>query len=287
MTKELQYVYLIKHKALIAGLSAFELFKYLIYALLSYNLYLFILEDSGAIPNAYPEGVNIDNFVEVYSASIDTASWVLLLLIFELETAILSDERLKSWQGHLLSAIKAVCYGVICYAFYGYLSKFFSVSDVSDLVINNACVLSDKGWSIIHSLNEYPTLTAENCQSLSPPLQQLNNTQIIGDAESIGLLYNLAFVDVINAGAWIILVAMLQLEVILQLRQSLSAGFLQVSKYIKGSIYIILLGAAIYWWIDGSFLDFWDAFLWLIAFIFIDLNILDWHEETQEQAQHG
>lgn len=284
MTRDLNYTYLIKHKALIAGLSAFELFKYLIYALLSYNLYLFILEDTGAIPNAYPEGVNFNNFVEVYSASVDTASWVLLLLIFELETAVLSDERLKTWQGHFLSAIKAVCYAVICYAFYGYLSKFFSVSDVSTIAVSDACTLSDGGWSIVQSLNEYPALNSVNCESLTPPLQQLNNTQIIGDASSLGLLFNLALVDVINAGAWIILVAMLQLEVILQLRQMLSAGFLKISKYIKGSIYIILLGAAIYWWIDGSFLDFWDAFLWLIAFIFIDLNILDWHEETLEQA---
>ncbi|MBB6521942.1 hypothetical protein [Pseudoteredinibacter isoporae] len=282
MTERVNYIDLIKHKPLLAGLSAFQLFKYLIYTLLSYNLYLFILEDTGSIPGAYPEGVNIDNFVEIYSASIDTASWVLLLLIFELETAILSDERLKSWQGHALSAIKAVCYAVICYAFYGYLSKYFSVTDVVDLSINNACSLSGQGWSIIESLNEYPALTGDNCQSLQAPLQKLNNTQIVGDGSSIGLIHNLAMVDVINAGAWIVLVALLQLEVILQLRQSLSEGFLQTSKYIKGFLYLVLLGAAIYWWIDGSFLDFWDAFLWLIAFIFIDLNILDWHEETQE-----
>lgn len=283
MTERVNYIDLIKHKPLLAGLSAFQLFKYLIYALLSYNLYLFILEDTGSIPGAYPEGVNLDNFVEVYSASIDTASWVLLLLIFELETAILSDERLKSWQGHLLSSIKAICYAVICYAFYGYLSKYFSVTNVVDLTVNNACTLSGQGWSIIQSLNEYPALTGDNCQNLQAPLQKLNNTQIIGDSNSIGLLHNLAMVDVVNAGAWIVLVALLQLEVILQLRQSLSDGFLRISKHIKGGLYLILLGAAIYWWIDGSFLDFWDAFLWLIAFIFIDLNILDWHEETLEQ----
>lgn len=284
MTERLNYIYLIKHKPLLAGLSAFQWFKYTIYALLTYNLYLFILEDTGAIPEAYPQGVNLNNLIEVYSASIDTASWVVLLLIFELETAILSDERLKSWQGYLLSSVKAVCYGFICYAFYGYFSKYLSVTDLIPAAQQNACALSGQGWSLIHSLNEYPAITSENCTSLEGPLQQLNNTQIIGDSQSIALLHNLAFVDVLNAGAWIVLVALLQFEVVLQLYQKLSEGFLKSSKYIKLALYLILLGAAVYWWIDGSFLDFWDAFLWLVAFIFIDLNILDWHEETQEQA---
>jgi hypothetical protein len=30
--------------------------------------------------------------------------------------------------------------------------------------------------------------------------------------------------------------------------------------------------------------DFWDAFLWLVAFVFIELNVFEWHKETQEQA---
>lgn len=36
-----------------------------------------------------------------------------------------------------------------------------------------------------------------------------------------------------------------------------------------------LLLAAIYWGIKGDFVDFWDAFLWLVAFIFIELNVFE------------
>jgi hypothetical protein len=30
----------------------------------------------------------------------------------------------------------------------------------------------------------------------------------------------------------------------------------------------------------GDFIDFWDAFLWLVAFVFIELNIFNWNQET-------
>ena len=33
------------------------------------------------------------------------------------------------------------------------------------------------------------------------------------------------------------------------------------------------------------FLDFWDAFLWLVAFVFIELNVFQWREEREEQRE--
>jgi hypothetical protein len=38
---------------------------------------------------------------------------------------------------------------------------------------------------------------------------------------------------------------------------------------------------------SGDFLDFWDAFLWLVAFIFIEMNIFTWHSEVEEEKAHG
>ena len=52
----------------------------------------------------------------------------------------------------------------------------------------------------------------------------------------------------------------------------------------KVVLYSTLLFAAVYWWIDGDFLDFWDAFLWLVAFIFIELNVFEWRAEEHQIA---
>ncbi len=68
----------------------------------------------------------------------------------------------------------------------------------------------------------------------------------------------------------------------MQLRDLLTGTLLKINKYLKGFFYGLLFVCAIYWGFEGSFLDFWDAFLWLVAFIFIELNIFQWHEETEE-----
>ena len=78
---------------------------------------------------------------------------------------------------------------------------------------------------------------------------------------------------------------MLEIEVRLQLRGQLTGGIVHVTKYIKFALYGILFAAAAYWGYAGDFLDFWDAALWLFAFIFIELNVFEWqHATDQEQA---
>ena len=37
-----------------------------------------------------------------------------------------------------------------------------------------------------------------------------------------------------------------------------------------------------YWGILGDFLDFWDAFMWLVAFVFIELNIFQWQQGSRQ-----
>jgi len=48
----------------------------------------------------------------------------------------------------------------------------------------------------------------------------------------------------------------------------------------------VLLGCAIYWTIFSTFIDWWDAWLWLLAFILIDLNMLGLDEAQQQPARN-
>ena len=73
------------------------------------------------------------------------------------------------------------------------------------------------------------------------------------------------------------------MDVYLQSRGQLKGFLVTVSKGVKVILYSILLLAAIYWGIKGDFLDFWDAFLWLVAFVFIEMNIFEWHQETSQR----
>ncbi len=267
----------------------FRAFKYTVYCLLALNVWLFFLDDYAASKEVFVDGVTWGNLVEAFSATVDTMAWVVLLLLFELETAVIPDEKLEGRLKWILTAVRGVCYAFIVYAFYGYVSKYFVVTDLVELGRVNVCALADQGYAWVATLDEYPRLTAEACAAMQgQPILQIAGTKIVGTPEQLGLAKSLALTDIINAGDWLIVVALLEAEVWLQLKGLLSDRLLAINKWIKGFLYAVLFACAIYWGIDGDFLDFWDAFLWLVAFIFIEMNIFEWHEETeQEEAAEG
>ena len=79
-------------------------------------------------------------------------------------------------------------------------------------------------------------------------------------------------------------VIILEVDVWLQLRGRLQGRIVSASKAIKLFLYSILFVAAAYWGLLGDFLDFWDAFMWLVAFVFIEMNLFQWQAETDEAA---
>ncbi len=67
----------------------------------------------------------------------------------------------------------------------------------------------------------------------------------------------------------------------LQGRNRFTRVALKTSNAMKVFLYLFLLLVAIYWSVKGDFLDFWDAFLWLVAFFFIKLNVVEWRHEAR------
>ncbi len=264
----------------------FRAFKYTIYCLLAWNVFLFFQEDLAASAETFGDTVSWRNVVEAYSATIDTAAWVVLLLLFELETAVIPDAKLKGNLKWALLAIRAVSYFFIVYAFYGYIYKYGVVSNLLPFTYDDLCSLAGGAYTYIDTLDEYLPLDAAACLALQgQALVQIEGTQIIGTAEAATAALRLAMVDIVNAGDWLIIVVLLEVEVFLQIREMLTDRMIATGKWVKGFFYLILFGAAAYWGVLGDFLDFWDAFLWLVAFIFIELNIFQWHEEVEEQHE--
>jgi hypothetical protein len=85
----------------------YQLFKYTVYAFLTFNIYLFFDEELAAAALQFPNGVAPVDIIEAYSATIDTLAWVVLLLMFELETYALDDDqftRTTTWLLHVAPA---------------------------------------------------------------------------------------------------------------------------------------------------------------------------------------
>ena len=267
----------------------FQLFKYIVYALLAFNVYLFWSEEVAAASLQFPNGVTLFSLIDAYAATIDTAAWVVLLLMFELETYVLEDHHYNPTVTITLQIVRVVCYSFIIYAFYGYVVNLAFVNSAIPLSgVSDLCALLGDGWSYAIDFDEYTQITAANCSSFSDAGAYLRFEGMPAAVDAAGLkdIRYLAWVDVINSAVWL-LVVVLEIDVWLQERNRFEGAMLRFSQISKFVLYSALLLAAIYWGIKGDFVDFWDAFLWLVAFIFIELNVFEWREEIKEAELHS
>jgi hypothetical protein len=249
------------------------------------NIYWFFIEEFAANELLYPDGVRIRDIMDAYVATVDTLSWVILLLMFELETYILEDRHFTKPVTWTLHTLRAVCYVFIVYSFFGYIGNLLSVQDVNLAAgVADLCTLVSGDWSYSHDFEEYTLLTAQNCSTFSTAnsFLQFADARAVVDAAGHAAIVRLAWIDVINAGVWLLVVLVLEIDVYLQERNRYEGLALHASTTSKFFLYAILFFAAVYWGIYGDFVDFWDAFLWLLAFFFIEMNVIEWRREEQE-----
>ena len=260
----------------------FKAAKILVYLLLSFNIYLFLQEELLALTYTFSDGIEPGELIQAFSATIDTAAWVILLLMFELETAALDDSNIHGAVKWGLHGLRGLCYIALTYAFTGYYQELVTLYQIAPLSVPDVCSLAGGDYSLLVDLDEYIALDAANCAALGSPVFSLADFNILADAEALSSAQMLAWVDVINAADWILVVIVLEVEVRLQLRGRLSDRIVKITNLIKVILYAVLFICAAYWGLDGDFLDFWDASLWLFAFIFIELNVFEWQFETDK-----
>jgi len=262
--------------------------KYLVYLLLCFNVYLFLQEELLALTYTFADGIEPGQLIQAFSATIDTGAWVILLLMFELETSVLDDDKIHGLVKWGLHGLRGLCYLALTYAFTGYYEELVTLYQVAPLSVTDACALLDSGYSLLIDLDEYLPLDAANCGAVGSQLYTITGFDILADSETLKAAQWLAWVDVINAADWILVVIVLEVEVRLQLRGNLSDRVMAATKILKFILYALLFACAAYWGFLGDFLDFWDAALWLFAFIFIEMNVFEWqHATDQEEASNA
>ncbi len=268
----------------------FQVFKYVVYGLLTLNIFLFFFEDHAASMVKYTEGLTPALILEGYAASIDTAAWVILLLLFELETFILDDKQLTPLVNRVILAVKTFAFAFIAFAFFGYLQTTFSAYRLYDAPeVANLCDVADSGQLYAIDESEYEAITAGNCAGLSADstFERFEDSDALVDHAGAVHIQRLAWTDLINAGVWILIVILLEIDVLLQERRRFEGAAYRTSMALKGVFYPTLFLAAVYWGVKGDFVDFWDAFLWLVAFLFIENNIREWRDESHAAEASG
>jgi hypothetical protein len=261
----------------------FQGLKYAVYLALFGNIFFFLREELGSLEHTFSGTLAAAELVQVFAATLDTTAWVVLLLLFELETWVLDDERITGWTKRTIHGVRLVCGMAILWAFFGYCAELITLYQTAWLADFRGCEAAAGAWSLLLRLDEYAPLGAANCSAVAEGAYRIAGFSVVADPETLKATRYLAWTDVINAAAWILVVIVLEVEVRLQLRGRLTDAVVDATRYLKYLLYSTLFIAAVYWGFEGRFLDFWDASLWLFAFVFIELNVFDWQRGSAGQ----
>ncbi|MGD2129109.1 MAG: hypothetical protein PVJ33_02870 [Lysobacterales bacterium] len=261
----------------------FVVVKYTTYGILIRDGYVYFLTEANAAGTTFTAGLTLPEIIQLYSATIDSAFWILLVVLMELETFVIPDGILKKaavkWT---MIGLRAMCYVMIVSTLYGYSAKLAFQADIVPLTSANACDLVGEDYSVLLEMETYTPLTADNCQQLDgKALGRLNGHRIIAPMADLAYARNVAAIDVFNAVAWLGLVILLEVDFWHQLKGTYKGYLLKVSNAMKAVFYATLFGCALAWAFTGEPTDIIDAVLWLFAFFFIEMNLLKWQKETE------
>ena len=269
----------------------FAVFKTAVYLALTANIGFFFQEEWQPATHLLRSDVSAALVLEAFAATIDTTAWVLLLLMFELETHQLDDSRLTPGVNRLLILVRALCYGFIVFAFIGYVMKALSLLNVTPLSVGALCDLAASGYQQMPDLDEFLPLAVAGCASSALSVAgavMVNHDDLwVVTLADWAEIKRLASVDVSNSATWILIVIMLEFEVRFGVRSELPTRVTALSKPTKIVLYSLLILFAVFWGFAGSFLDFWDAFLWIVAFVFIERNVFVWEQKLERAAPSG
>lgn len=263
--------------------TAFQLFKYTIYAILIFNACSFYLEEAAAARLVHPDGIEWSNLVWAYAATLDSTTWIVLLLLFELETWTLPDRFLTPQVLLLFRIMRAICYALIVYALFGYVETYLELTRWTALGPQASSLCQHTGSAFMYSLERFETITMDNCAGLGNGALFALGADAVTDSQHLQVSRWLGLADVFNASAWVLVVVVLEAEVWLLERDLLSTTVTRLILAGKTVLYVGLVAVAVFWGIYGEFIDFWDAFVWIAAFVFIENNVVQWQEEVSHE----
>jgi len=266
-------------QAVVPGLTRFQIVRYGIYTMLMLNLFYYLWEDLNAF-RYVPSGASIGAILESFAVTIDYVAWMILIVLFELEIDFIPREKFKGAIKWIFNGILVACYAVLLYAFYGYAAGLMDSYLFEAFPPDQVCSLVGDNFAYVTMNARFLELTHENCRVLAQGTVFKSVTDnLVASSEAHASLIWLGWIDVTNAGVWLLVVAFMEWEVVLELKDALTRRRIVLLKASKGILYLVLLGCAIYWTANSAFIDYWDAYLWLIAFVLIDLNVVDWDEQ--------
>ena len=264
---------------------AFSL-KWFVYGWLFINFLLYVQDDILAYHSSLPADASLADIILTFRTSIDVAAWLVLIVVFELETHALPDAAFTRWMDRVFTAIKGLCYTCIAYAAYGYFADTLDLYDLIPLGhIDDLCSIAGQGLFLQLDAADYSEISLASCSALNAGSEffQIRGQTSIVSANELDSIRTMGWLDFGNAVVWIVVVILIDVEVHLQNADKFGSKRLSYARLFKMLGYGFLIGACLMWFFYGYALYTWDAFLWIFGFWAIELNLAEWEQERLKE----
>jgi len=260
--------------------------KLVVYTLLLINFAFYIRDDWVIAAHTMRNGGSFLDWTAAFATTIDESAWILLLLLFELETYVLSDEPLPPVKAIAMHTIRLVCYVSLTHTIYAYSIAAYDVHHVTPIAgINNLCQLAGDEISFAYNLL-YTELDAKTCTSLSSSTQFFYidppENLVVTGVSGLEIEQQLAYVDITEAVTWLLILLAIEMTVRLQERGISKGPFITALNRAKFLLYSVLWLAIFYWSYRGHYMFAWDEFVWIAGFVAIEMNVVEWRNELEE-----
>ncbi len=268
------------------SLDVRQTIKWSVYALVIINFGFYIRNDWVIAGHTLYAGSSLLEVSRAFATTIDESAWIILLLLFELETYLLSDEPLSRAKTLLMQGVRVVCYISLAHTLYAYgvyLTEIYASVPVEG--VTNLCQLIEKDLSYAFNL-AYSEINSSNCASLSSANQFFYVDPptffIVEDAAGLAIEKQLAWIDMFEAIIWLLILLSIEVAVWLQDRNIGQGIIFKGLGIAKLCLYSLLWAAAGYWIYRGHYMFAWDEFVWIAGFVAIEMNIVQWRDEIND-----
>ena len=271
------------------NISFQQIIKWLVYSLLLINFAFYFKIDLEVAAHTMRRGGTFLEWTRSFATTIDESAWVLLLVLFELETYVLSDEPLSRPKAFLMHSIRIICYVSLAHTLYAVVVYLYEVNTATVIKdVSNLCQLLGKDISYTANL-VYTEINANNCKTLSNATEFVYldppNFIIVTDTQAINVINELAWVDLIEAVAWLLILFIIESLVLLQEKGIATGTLFNTLAATKIVLYLLLWSALVYWIYRGHYIFAWDEFMWIAGFFVIGMNMDQWRDEIIAQDQ--
>ncbi len=265
-----------------------QLIKWIVYGGLVINFGIYLFDDWLAFHSSLPPDAPLADVLERFSTSTDMLAWLGLVFLFELETYVLPDEAFTPLVVRSFLVSRVICYVIIFRAAYGYTSETLENYEITEISgLTDLCQIADSGRFVQTDTITWVEISTENCDEIasgSTFYQIAQETSVI-DVPTLAHVQWQGWIDVVNAYVWLVVVALIEIEVWLQGQDRFFSRLLKPVRKVKTFGYMILSINAVVWSVTGYPMYGWDAFLWIFGFWAIELNLAEWELDRVKQLR--